>query len=250
MTTPLLTPSKLSRFKPILDAVLPPRCPVTGSLVGMQGTLAPELWSQLTFLHKPHCACCGNPFGMRADETMRCGSCLAEPPLFHRARAALKYDDHAASLILPFKHADKTLLKNVFTPYLLQAGEELFTDADAFIPVPLHRWRLLKRRYNQAALLAQSLSEQTRIKTWLHALRRSNATESQGHKSKTERAENIRGAFSFNEKYAVPIRNKNVILIDDVLTSGATANECAKMLLKHGAARVDVLTIARVIRNA
>jgi ComF family protein len=243
-----LTNSTSRSFKwsrKFLDAVLPPRCPVTGSIVGETVTVAPEYWSQLTFLQKPFCARCGTPFGHDGVEGMTCGSCMTIPPLYSRARAALKYDDASAKALLKFKHGDGTHLSPLLSKWLLQSGAELFEGADVLIPVPLHRWRLFKRRYNQAALLAQSLSVFTDIPVTTTVLKRTRRTESQGHKSKSQRLENIRNAFNVRGN----VDGKNIILIDDVMTSGATATECAKVLLNAGAAQVDVLTVARVVSS-
>lgn len=238
--------STLLRF---IDAILPPRCPATGALVGVQGTLSPEYWSQLHFIHKPVCACCGNPFPHDIKTDMLCGKCMTEPPLYDTARAAIAYDDASSALILRFKYADKTLLARSFAPWLLQASPDALVCADYLVPVPLHRWRLLKRRYNQAALLANALSTLSQKPHLPLALLRTRKTESQGKKSKAERLDNIRGAFSIADKFKDKIKNKNIILIDDVLTSGATVNECAKVLRAAGAARIDVLTLARIVHT-
>ncbi|MDB5478380.1 MAG: competence protein ComF, partial [Alphaproteobacteria bacterium] len=120
---------------------------------------------------------------------------------------------------------------------------------DLLIPVPLHRWRLLKRRYNQAGLLANSLSKQCGIAVSHHALRRTKSTPPQGRKTKNERLENIHGVFAVPEKYLRIVQGKNIVLLDDVYTSGATVNECAKVLLKAGAKSVDVLAVAKVVRE-
>lgn len=236
-------------FTSLLDAVLPPRCPATGALVGVQGTLSPDYWAQLHFLHKPFCACCGNPFPVAADDGMLCGRCMTDRPPYRTARAALAYDDASSALLLKFKYADKTLLAKSFAAWMATADEDALRDADLLIPVPLHRWRLLKRRYNQAALLCDALSARLNIRTSPLLLRRIRRTESQGRKSKAERLDNLRGAFAVSDKHKTELGGKNVVLVDDVLTSGATVGECAKTLLAAGANRVDVLTLARVVQS-
>ncbi len=232
----------------LLDALLPPRCPVTGQIVAENGTVAPELWSRLNFIQKPFCKTCGNPFAHGdANDDLTCGACMRETPAFTRARASLRYDEASAGMILSFKHGDKTLLANVFATWLAHSGAELLEGADYLIPVPLHRWRLLKRRYNQAGLLAAALSRKTSIPVLNFTLKRKRATESQGHKSRAQRFENLQGALVVEN--AAKIAGKKLIVIDDVMTSGATVSECAKALLRAGAAQIDVLTLARIVTN-
>jgi ComF family protein len=229
----------------LLDLILPPRCPVTGALVGRNGTIAPEFWAQLNFIQDSYCAQCGAPFREAMEKHMVCGACLQEPPPFARARAALRYDDHSAKMILKFKHADALQLAKIFATWLQQAGTELLTHTDLLIPVPLHRWRLLKRRYNQAALLSAALAKHSGVAHHPHLLRRQRHTPTQGQKSKTERHDNIKHAFVVPDHLQTQIKDKTILLIDDVYTSGATVNECTKILLKAGAKEVNVLTIAR-----
>lgn len=234
----------------LLDLILPPRCPMTGELVGQQGALDPAYWGRLHFIHAPFCVCCGMPFPHDITEDMLCGACLQDPPIYERARSVWRYDDASAGLVLKFKHADGTQLAPLLAGYLHRAGAELLDRADVLIPVPLHRWRLLKRRYNQAGLLAAALSRLSGVSVMMHGLRRNRATESQGHKTREQRHQNIRAAFQVPEKYHAHIKDKRVVLIDDVLTSGATVTEAARVLLKSGAASVDVLTLAKVVRSS
>ena len=236
----------------LLDAVLPPRCPATGALVGLQGTLAPEYWTRLHFIRAPLCACCGNPHAVAAAQgiaqEIMCGACMTERPSFRAARSALAYDDASSPLILAFKHGDKTLLAASFAAWMAQAAPGMLADADYLVPVPLHRWRLLKRRYNQAQLLCAALRPHTAARVLPFGLKRVKATDPQGRKSKAERHDNIRGAFAVGEEDKTKLHGKRIVLVDDVLTSGATVNECARILLATGAAHVDVLTAARVVR--
>lgn len=239
-------------FTGLLDWILPPRCPMTGKLTAETGTLDPSYWAQLTFIQKPFCESCGNPFPVRMTEdvtALRCGKCLQEPPLYHTARAALKYDDASARLVLRLKYADGSVLTPLLTRWLLQAGNEQLVQNDVLIPVPLHRWRLFKRRFNQSALLADRLARAAGLPHWPLALQRIRATESQGHKTRAARLENIRGAFAVPQQWQKKLEGKRVLLLDDVLTSGATVNVCAKALLAGGAQSVDVLTVCRVTHN-
>ena len=211
-----------------MDLILPPRCPMTGALVGLNGTVAPEYWAQLTFIQDSLCATCGAPFRQVMEPGMVCGQCLHEPPLYARARATLRYDEAAAKMILKFKHGDGTALANIFTTWLRQFGAGLVAESDLLVPVPLHRWRLIKRRYNQAALLTAALSKQTGLPHAPHLLQRLRHTPSQGKKNKIERHDNIKHAFMVPERLRDVVQGKSILLLDDVYTSGATVNECTR----------------------
>lgn len=231
-----------------VDAVLPPRCPISGEIVETQGMAAPAAWAGLNFITAPMCACCGAPFEFEAGEGAQCVHCLDDRPPFEVARAALKYDDASRSVILGFKHGDKTHAAPAFIPWLKRAGAEILREADCLIPVPLHRWRLISRRYNQAALIAFALGKESGIEVLPQALIRTRPTPSQGHMKAKERMKNVRGAFAFDERFKDRIVGKNIVLVDDVYTTGATVRECAKVLIESGARKVHVLTLARIAR--
>lgn len=232
-----------------VDVLLPPRCIVTGEIVGAQGTLSPQIWQDLSFIGDPKCARCGVPFSFSLDADEICEDCAVDVPIFDRARAALVYDDHSRSIILGFKHGDQTHAVHSFVPWLRQAGRSMFDGADYLIPVPLHPWRLLARRYNQAALIADALASEVHIEHLPCALRRVRATPSQGHLSTEERAKNVAKAFDVHRQYSERLIGKNVILIDDVYTTGATVSECARVLKSYGVAHINVLTVARIVRD-
>lgn len=230
--------------------ILPARCPVTGEIVDRQGMISPAAWQALTFVTDPLCSCCGLrlPHDSDSDDVVLCAVCLAERPVFHQARSAVLYDDHSRPLILGFKHADQTHLVRIFTPWLKLAGQKILDDADVIVPVPLHWTRLLKRRYNQSAILAKALARESGKIYGADVLKRIRATPPQGTLSRKERLQNVRKAFSLHGKRAGFVRDKKIILIDDVYTTGATIEECAGVLYAAGAQRVDVLTLARVER--
>lgn len=236
----------------LLDLLLPPLCSSCRAIVGANGTLCPACWRQLNFIAAPHCTRCGVPFelevGDNAQGGLQCGACIAAPPRYDRARAPLLYDDASRGLILRFKHGDALQLARSFAPLLAGAGAALLARADLLVPVPLARGRLWKRRYNQAALLAHAVGREAKIKVAPDLLRRVRKTPSQGGLSRAEREKNVKGAFALARH--ADVKGKIVIVIDDVLTSGATVGECARVLLKAGAARVDVLTVARVKRDS
>ena len=232
-----------------VDAVLPVRCPLTGELVDRQGMIAPSGWARLSFIGAPYCSCCGVPFEFGMEEGGKCVACLEVSPEYNRARAALKYDDVSRELILGFKHGDKTFAVASFVPLLRQAGREILSGAEVLVPVPLHPYRLIRRRYNQSAMIAQALAKDMGMAHWPLALRRIRATPSQGHLKVEERAKNVRKAFAAHPKFADGLKGKRVVLIDDVYTTGATVRECAKVLRKAGVVSVDVLTLARVVKQ-
>lgn len=232
-----------------VNLILPPLCVVSGKVVERQGMIAPDAWWNLRFIGDPACSCCGIPFDYKIEEAMQCADCLARPPEYDRARAALVYDEGSKPVILGFKHADKTHNLRAFSPWLAQAGADLLQGADYVMPVPLHFWRLVRRRYNQAALLARDVGERSGVPCLTQALLRARPTKSQGHMRFAERRKNVSGAFMVDPAYAERLNGAHIVLVDDVYTTGATVNECARVLKKAGAARVDVLTIARVVKE-
>jgi ComF family protein len=235
----------------LLDLVLPPRCLRCGVVVEGQGSLCAECWRSLTFLGQPQCRLCGYPLPHALPEAPLCGECAREAPVYDRARAALRYDDGARRLILAFKHADRTDTAPAFGGWLARAGAELLADAELITPVPLHRWRLLKRGYNQSAILARALARETGVALVPDLLQRQRATRSQQGLSGQARLENVTaGAFRVHPWHRGRVDGRRVVLIDDVLTTGATAGACARVLRRAGASQVDVLTLARVVRDA
>ena len=241
----------MAAFNKIIDFVLPPRCIVTGDIVDGQGMLSAQAWRDLNFIAAPQCMRCGLPFDFieeSYDEQNMCGGCLKMPPIYNQARAALIYDDASRDIVLGFKHGDQTQSVPCFIPWLRQAGHDFLDKADLLMPVPLHRWRLLRRRFNQSALITKYLSASEGIPFILNGLERVRHTPIQGHLPANERARNVKNAFVVSEQIIPRIRHKRVVLIDDVFTTGATVNECTKALLKNGAGTVDVLTLARVVK--
>lgn len=230
----------------MVDAVLPPLCLSCGDPVADVGTLCPGCWEKLSFLSNPQCAACGHPFDFDPGPDALCGHCMAEPPPWRRARAVFRYDAASKPLILRFKHADRLDGAPAFARWLARAGVALIDDADLIAPVPLHRWRLLARRYNQAAVLAGALGRLTDRPVMPDLLRRVRHTPVQGHSGREERARNVRGAFALKDGAARLVAGKTILVVDDVLTTGATVGECSRVLARYGAT-VDVLTLGRVV---
>jgi ComF family protein len=230
-----------------LDLALPPRCIGCGTRIDTNGLACATCWSRLSFIAPPLCICCGAPFPVSIEGDHRCAVCYAAPPAYDRARAALVYDDGSRGLLLGFKHGDRLHAAPLFGAWVAQAGTELLADGDIVTPVPLHRWRLLKRRYNQAALIASEVGKRTNVAHIPDLLERHRATPSQGDLGPTARQRNVAGAFRLNPHHADRVKGSRIVLIDDVLTTGATVGACARVLRRGGAARVDVLTLARVV---
>ena len=230
-----------------LDLLLPPRCLACGRLVGEAHSLCADCWRAVTFVAPPLCACCGYPFEFDAGEGALCGVCTRDPPPWDRARAAFRYDDRSRGLILAFKYRDRTDAAKAFGQWLCRAGEELLAEADLLVPVPLHWTRLFSRRYNQAALLAAAVSKATGVPSVPTALVRRRRTPSQAGLDRTGRRRNVRGAFAVPVRRAKRLEGRRIVLIDDVLTTGATAGGCIAALREAGAVSVDVLTLARVV---
>lgn len=232
----------------LIDFILPPLCPVTGEMVDKIGMVSPTLWRDLSFIHAPYCDHCGAPFPFDAD-TVLCGQCIDHPPLYTKGRSALIYDDHSRDMILRFKHGDQLHAVKAFTPWLKQIGSEVITQADIIIPVPLHRNRLIKRRYNQADIIARDLLRGTNKAYMPDLLQRVKNTQSQGHKKAKDRVTNIARAFAVHPKYEWQIQGKNILIIDDVYTTGATLNECTKTLQASRANDIYTLTLARAVKD-
>lgn len=242
-----------------LDLVLPPRCLSCGEAVLEQGTLCAECFRATPLIAPPCCDRCGVPF-LHAGQGERpardplaprggaplCPRCLASPPAYGQARAAYWYGEGAKRLILGLKYADRTELAGPLARQMAQAGAPLLARAELILPVPLHRWRLLGRRYNQAALLAAALSRRSGRPWAPDLLRRTRRTAPLGERGAAERAAALEGAFALARGAAPRIAGRRLLLVDDVLTSGATASACAEVLLRHGATGVDVLAAARV----
>ena len=254
-SAPDLAPSRRSRlagawrglFGAARDLALPPLCPSCRELVG-DPALCAECWSKLSFIAPPFCARLGTPFAYDGGEGLLSMEAIANPPAYRRGRAAVRYDDIARTLVHALKYGDRLDLAPLMGRWMANAGRELFADADALVPVPLHWRRLWARRFNQSAALAATIAAESGVDVAHLALKRVKATPQQVGLSKAERAENVQGAFRVPPDSA-EVKGRRLIVIDDVLTSGATADACARALLRAGAASVDVLVFARVVET-
>jgi ComF family protein len=236
-------PGAAALARGLIDLVFPPHT-LDRTGVAQSIGLSAEAWTRVSFIGEPVCDGCGAPFEFETGE--RCAACLARPRAFERARAAVLYDDASRDLILQFKHADRTDLAGLFAGWIGRAAEDLLADAEVVAPVPLHRSRLLARRFNQAAEIARPLARRHRRAYLPDALVRARRTESQAGKSGAARRRNVAGVFRAPENQRRRIEDRRVLLVDDVLTTGATAEACARALKAAGASAVDLAVIARV----
>ena len=229
-----------------LDTALPRLCPACRDLITDRG-VCPACWSKLGFISAPYCPRLGIPFAYDPGPGILSMQAIADPPAYSRARAAVRYDDVAAKLVHAFKYGDRLDLSPLMGGWMVRAGKELFAGADALVPVPLHWRRLWARRFNQSALLAKAISQIDGVPIAENALKRVKPTAQQVGLSQAERASNVQGAFRVPPEGRAEVKGRRLILIDDVLTSGATADACARSLLRAGASNVDVIVFARVV---
>jgi ComF family protein len=229
-----------------LDVALPTLCVSCREPVDGEGVCA-ACWAKLSFIAPPFCPRLGIPFVYDPGPELLSMEAIASPPAYQRARAAVRYDDVARTLVHSLKYQDRTDLAPAMGRWMARAGQELLADADVLVPVPLHWRRGWSRRYNQSGALARVISRQSGVKLASEALRRIRATEQQIGLSRPQRAANVQGAFKVAPERSADIAGRRVILIDDVLTSGATTDACARALLRAKAAQVDVLVFARVV---
>jgi ComF family protein len=231
----------------VLDAALPPLCPACRKPVADDGGLCPDCWAQLSFITPPYCERLGVPFAYDPGPGVLSMQAIANPPAYQRARAAVRFDEIARTLVHALKYGDRLDLAPTLGRWMVQAGSALLTEADALVPVPLHWRRLWARRFNQSAALADAVAAQVKIPVAYGALTRVKATRQQVGLTQSERALNVQGAFRVRPEARPEVKDRRLVLVDDVLTSGATIDACARALLRAGAAAVDVLVFARVV---
>jgi ComF family protein len=229
-----------------LDIALPTLCVACREPVDGEGVCA-ACWAKLSFIAPPYCPRLGIPFVYDPGPDLLSMEAIANPPAYARARAAVRYDDVARTLVHALKYQDRTDLAPAMGRWMARAGHELLDGADALVPVPLHWRRGWSRRYNQSGALARSIERQTNVRVASEALRRVRPTQQQIGLTRSQRATNVQGAFKVATERAGDIAGRRVVLVDDVLTSGATVDACARALLRAKAASVDVLVFARVV---
>lgn len=228
------------------DLMLPPLCLGCREPLTDHDALCPTCWRGVDFIRPPLCDRLGLPMPFDVGGVMVSAAAVAEPPLFDRARAVAAHSGVMRDLVHGLKFRDHHDVRHLFARWLVEAGADLIRDADVVVPVPLGRWRLISRRFNQAAILASGVAELAGLAYEPGALVRTRATESQVGLTRRQRKENVAGAFAVPKARAHAVRGRRVLLIDDVMTTGATAGACARALKRAGAAGVDVLVLALV----
>lgn len=230
-------------LRSLLDFALPPRCGGCGTIVDEVDSFCAPCWASLEFLGTGGCSQCGLP--LAATDAQLCGACLARPPRLDRIRSAVAYGDISRSIAMRLKYGRKVALARTMSRFMHPLLGEIPPDA-VLVPVPLHRARLWTRGFNQSAIVARELSRLTGLPLAVDALRRVRSTPPLKGMSMHQRRRTVAGAF--RAKRPAQLRGRTVILVDDVLTTGSTANACARVLKRAGASRVDLISWARVIR--
>ncbi len=230
-----------------LALVYPPSCAGCGGATMDPGALCPSCWSSLRLIEAPLCPRYGMPLALDPGiGPLYSPRAIADPPVFDRARAVALYDDTARRMVHRFKYEDRLDLASAMARMMMASGRELLAEADCVVPVPLYRWRLWRRRFNQAALLARPVARRAGLPFEPRLLARVRATRPQVGLSRAGRAENLQGAFRVPQERRAALQGRRVLLVDDVTTTGATANAAARALIRGGAIAVDLLTFALV----
>ena len=248
------TPTRLARLagafraacRVAVDVALPQLCAACREPVSAPGLCA-TCWSKLSFIAPPFCERLGIPFVYDPGPGILSMEAIADPPAYHRARAAVRFDEISQTLVHGLKYGDRLDLAPTMGNWMANAGRELLTGANAITPVPLHWRRQWMRRFNQAALLSEVIAKACGVPVVHGALRRIKATPQQVGLTQSERATNVQGAFRVAPSEKAAVTGRRIVLVDDVLTTGATVDACARALLRAGATQVDVLVFARVV---
>lgn len=235
---------------PVADLLFPPRCPLCGESLAAQSGLCAACWSELAIPGEPSCACCQRPLSEGAGAGTICAPCLSEPPKHAGIAAGTLYNAPSRKLVLSLKHGGRIALAPLLARLILaQLPSEVGPDWTV-IPVPLHRWRLWRRGFNQAALLAGEISRQRRCDLVVDGLNRIKQTPSLGGLGKSARSRALSGAIALNPRREAAIRGRKILLVDDVMTSGATTSACVSALRRGGAECVKIACFARVLDEA
>lgn len=234
--------------KKILEIIFPSHCLSCEEIVNKEALFCNVCWPKLQFISEPKCKICSYPFEFQGFELI-CAKCLTKKPSYDKAISLFRYNDILKKIITSFKYHEQTLIAQKLSKLLISRAKDEIANTDIIIAVPLHVKRLRKRKFNQAILLARTLSKNhdldRNIKFFPDFLIRTKNTIPQAELHKTEREKNLNGAFAFNEKYQDLIKGKNILLVDDIITTGATLEGCAFILKKHGAKKVIAITIAK-----
>lgn len=232
------------KFSTILkNLCFPPSCYVCGEFTDTNGLCA-NCWKNIKWISEPKCEICSSPFSIPTQKI--CANCMKKHPYFDKTVSVFVYDNYSRKMILLFKNGDCTYMTPQFARWMYRVAEKDLHDADMIIPVPISMGKRLKRKYNQAELLSMELAKLSKIVYEPRILVKRKNTRPQEGLSRISREKNLSGSFGISEKYSSLLSEKNVVLVDDVMTTGSTANECSKVLKKHGVKHITVLTVARV----
>jgi ComF family protein len=232
-------------MKRFIDTLFPPKCMVCNTLIEQIGGVCPACWHKIDFTTLPCCNICGDPFEYEIGPEALCGMCIHTPPLYSKAYSVFRYNEGSKEIIHKFKYSDATYMAPYLARWMLRSGADAIEECDLIIPVPLHPYKLLRRLYNQSYLLASYLSKYSNKPVVPKVLQRIKNNLPQIGLPRAERLKNVTGAFKLNPKYQHMIDNKHIVLVDDVMTTGATINACTKPLLAAGCKSVRVITLAK-----
>lgn len=227
--------------------LFPPLCGGCRTIVSIPASLCGACWRELRLIEKPWCEILGTPFQFDMGEGAVSPAAIADPPAFDRARSAVAYTGVARRMAQALKFNDRTDLAPWMALWMLRAGSELIAEADVVVPVPLHRRRFLWRRFNQSAELGRAVAAAAHLRFETNLVMRRRNTRQQVGLGRTERDDNVRGAFVVGKSARDAVRDRRILVIDDVFTTGATVSSVARSLKRAGARGVDVLTFARVL---
>jgi ComF family protein len=229
------------------DFLFPPACPGCGRMLARHSAVCPPCWQKVTFIERPYCEVLGLPFSHDLGAGILSAEAIANPPDFDRLRAVCAFDGTARNLVHALKYRDRTELAPMLALWMSRAGREILAECDAIIPVPLHSYRLMSRKFNQAAELASAISHLSGKPMLAVAIRRTRNTKHQVGLGRTGRAANVKGAFQVTDRGKQEISGKRIVLVDDVYTTGATVSAMARAARRAGAVDISVLTFARAL---
>lgn len=236
-----------SFLKKFIEIIFPNQCLSCKELIGQEGAFCIRCWNKLQFISDPKCKICSHPFAFKVDDEMLCGKCLKDKPAYDKIISVFRYNDVIKRIIGDFKYRDATYLSKKTAKIIFDRYRKEIDKCDLITPVPLHKNRLRKRKFNQAVLLAKEISRLSGKELLYNGVIRIKNTQPQVELKKRQREKNLKAAFAINNKFKDEIVEKRVFLIDDVMTTGATLENCSKVLKKSGAKMVVALVIAKTV---
>jgi len=242
----------LRLLKKFTNLIFPPKCLLCEKIIEDEDTLCCDCWKKITFIKRPFCDKCSAPFDFNIDDDSVCVPCIKNKPLYIKARSAVVYNNYVAKIIFKFKFYDKIHIKRFMAKCMVSAADDIFKDIDILIPTPLHKKRLIYRKYNQSLLLANEIARLTNKRVLYNFLYKTTHTTPQAHLKQLDRKSNLRNKFAINQEYLDVIgnyRNLNFAIIDDVITTGSTVNECIRAMNDVGINNVYAISFAKTLLN-